>query len=989
MGPYTEILVKMEIPANPVKRAGNMFRRSLATFAGLMESLRGGITSDEGALLMRLASEARDGCIVEVGSFRGKSAVALAIGVRKQEARFRPPIYCIEPHRTYTGYYGGEFTPQDRVAFYEVMLRTHVAEDVALVNLSSEKVTPGWTEPVTLAFFDGDRRYDGVKRDFECWDPHIRQGGIIVFDDATDPDCGPHSLIGEIMQTGRYQRLDGTGKLAVLRKTASAWDTPRQDSYRRQRLLIACHDIPLRGGMLRFNRLGRIWRQWGHDVAWAVLADGPAAQRHTSLTILSLDQAAGMRWDAVMVPGAAFADSSIGKFEIFRQPNFGVRVQHILNDQSRRALFKQMNEAFAPHIVIFNNAHWPVGSFTEFQADRFHFLFGGVDTQLFRPTPYRSHPRTAGKWVVGGLANKNPEPLAEALATLPKTVSLRLFGASEYDLAAKYSGLVEAGRLELTGPLEGEALPRFYREVDCVAMTEANAGWANLVAEAMASGVPVVCTPHGTAAFARDEETALVVRSPTPASLSDRIRRLMTDSALCRRLAERAAETIAAYSWEEYADEMLWLIGHDGRRHYTHASELGLHGKWSPEERLSGLQPLLDRADGLTVIDLGAAEGVVAREFLKHGVTKLHGFDLDADRVRAAERLCAPWACVAFRTADLSDWDKFRTTQSDLLEEYYDIVLYLGLHHHLPAATRRRTLQQLARMARCYFVIRTRAATYEQEGIEKDLAAGGLRLLALGAAASPLPHLGAVLIYQRLGQASAAKPIRQFVSYPKSGRSWIRYMMTTLGLEENIEFHHDTFEFNDRACPAFDFDIARRIRLYSKVDKVVYMTRDPRDLMVSLYFQVSHRFSEIFGYRGSISEFIRDEYFGAANLQRFREMWAEICRRLGFLTVSYEGCHRDAAATLRKILDYYSFDVDPTRLVEAVKQGDFANMKAVEQSGEFPHPWLRLRNGAPKVREGKVGSYRTVFSSPDIDYLNAVFGIDQRGDGIGGPDTTT
>jgi hypothetical protein len=36
----------------------------------------------------------------------GESAVALAIGVRKQEAGFRPRIFCIEPHSTFSGYYG-------------------------------------------------------------------------------------------------------------------------------------------------------------------------------------------------------------------------------------------------------------------------------------------------------------------------------------------------------------------------------------------------------------------------------------------------------------------------------------------------------------------------------------------------------------------------------------------------------------------------------------------------------------------------------------------------------------------------------------------------------------------------------------------------------------------------------------------------------------------------------------------------------------------
>src|SRR3954464_9381260 len=54
-----------------------------------MQRLPGGITKDEASLLRRLAAEAGAGCIVEVGSYRGKSAVALAYGVR--DARRDPP----------------------------------------------------------------------------------------------------------------------------------------------------------------------------------------------------------------------------------------------------------------------------------------------------------------------------------------------------------------------------------------------------------------------------------------------------------------------------------------------------------------------------------------------------------------------------------------------------------------------------------------------------------------------------------------------------------------------------------------------------------------------------------------------------------------------------------------------------------------------------------------------------------------------------------
>jgi predicted O-methyltransferase YrrM len=187
-------------------------------FEELMNGLAGGISAAEGALLQRLAAGLARGCIVEVGSYRGKSAVALALGVRDNEAEPRPAIFCIEPHQPFVGYYGGTFGPADRRAFYETMCRTGAFNEVALINLSSEEVAPLWHRQVGLVFIDGDHRYPAVRRDFELWDPHLPAGGLVAFDDATDPGGGPYRLIGEILQDGHYQSIETVGKIEVLKK---------------------------------------------------------------------------------------------------------------------------------------------------------------------------------------------------------------------------------------------------------------------------------------------------------------------------------------------------------------------------------------------------------------------------------------------------------------------------------------------------------------------------------------------------------------------------------------------------------------------------------------------------------------------------------------------------------------------------------------------------------------------------------------------------
>lgn len=729
-------------------------------FDTLMNTLQGGISLPEGRLLRKLASSISTGCIVEVGSFRGKSAVALAAGVRDRPEESRPPIYCIEPHKRFVGFYGGSFGPEDRGKFYQAMLTTESFREVSLVNLSSEQVTPAWQEPVGLAFIDGDHRYEGVRRDFEAWEPHVVTGGFMAFDDATDEQCGPHRLIREILASGRYVPIATVGKVVVLQKCASSAGPGSIPAYRR-RILIATSATGITGGFLRFERVGRVWRSWGHEVAFGLLPglkqDLSQVKRpefqgvfESSMPVLTFEEAASLPWDATMVPGAGWDERTTQVFAAFKAPCFGIRIQHVLNDQSRRAQFELMNRIFSPHVVVFNNTAWPAGTFTQFNAHRFYTLAGAVDSKAFHPAPYRNHPLAPGRWVIGAQARKDPTPLLNALPYLPREVCLLLYGLDEHHLAESQRALVQEGRLILTGPLLGDDLARFYHSVDCVVSAETAAGWSNLSAEAMASGVPVVCTPHGTGSFARHMETALVMEKPDPGLIAERVIRLMNDPALCGSLAQSARKTIEGFSWENYGRELLSFLWDDGLTHYIHAPEIGLYGKWPLSSRLEGLEPVLQNARGASIIDFGSAEGVVAREFLKRGASLVHGFELDPARVAIARGICSPWKSTVFRTADLSSWSRFYLANSDLIANGYDIVLYLGIHHHLPPETRIEVILRCMRLARRFFVVRTPDRCFTDDKLQGLLAAQGFVKIDQAMATQPTAlSLGTCHVFER------------------------------------------------------------------------------------------------------------------------------------------------------------------------------------------------------------------------------------------------
>ncbi|MGO1118063.1 class I SAM-dependent methyltransferase [Rhodovibrionaceae bacterium A322] len=181
-------------------------------------SVRGSMSPAETELLYSLASQVTKGCILEVGSWRGRSSTAM--GLATLDAGMDIKVYAVDPHEPFTGVYGGEFGAKDRGHFYQNMLRTGCYKAVRLINLSSEIIAPGWKDPISLLFIDGDHSYEGVKRDAECWLPHLVPGGTVVFDDAVDEEIGPFKLIEELLADGGYERTETVGKVVVLKKKA-------------------------------------------------------------------------------------------------------------------------------------------------------------------------------------------------------------------------------------------------------------------------------------------------------------------------------------------------------------------------------------------------------------------------------------------------------------------------------------------------------------------------------------------------------------------------------------------------------------------------------------------------------------------------------------------------------------------------------------------------------------------------------------------------
>lgn len=132
-----------------------------------------------------------------------------------------------------------------------------------------------------------------------------------------------------------------------------------------------------------------------------------------------------------------------------------------------------------------------------------------------------------------------------------------LAGGLEERLAAEQ----HAGHLVQLGYVTDEALRDLYHSAAALAFPTRYEGFGLPALEAMACGLPVLCS--NTASLPEVVgDSALLVEEPTPGSFADALVRVLTDEALAAGLRERGLARAATFTWERAARETLDLYRH-------------------------------------------------------------------------------------------------------------------------------------------------------------------------------------------------------------------------------------------------------------------------------------------------------------------------------------------------------------------------------------------------------------------------------------------
>lgn len=198
------------------------------------------------------------------------------------------------------------------------------------------------------------------------------------------------------------------------------------------------------------------------------------------------------------------------------------------------------------------------------------------------------------------------------------------------------------------------------------------------------------------------------------------------------------------------------------------------------------------------------------------------------------------------------------------------------------------------------------------------------------------------------------------VSFPKSGRTWIRlfleYYRRFAGMRSGtiVIFRHDN-----------EFGFRKRLLLI----------RHPCDVMVSYWIRqrISRRISMTF------MDFVNSERFGLPCFNRWHSIWSR--RKKNQLVVRYEDLF--IARTWVDILGFFDIPMVEDAFGEAINKTQFDTIRSnLSEIAKFPSAWryLAAEDGnyglvvpnnpeSHKFRRGIVGGYVDYLSEEDIDYV--------------------
>lgn len=235
------------------------------------------------------------------------------------------------------------------------------------------------------------------------------------------------------------------------------------------------------------------------------------------------------------------------------------------------------------------------------------------------------------------------------------------------------------------------------------------------------------------------------------------------------------------------------------------------------------------------------------------------------------------------------------------------------------------------------------------------------------------------------------------VSFAKSGRTWLRVMLSHLfqtryGLPEEIIIEGENLHRMNPDIPVFLFTHGGYVEDIRPIGgpqspycgkRLIFLARHPADTAVSYYFHNMNRINPLKKdlkrlpddlSQTSLFEFVTNDSWGMPAIVDYLNRWADaLAQHPSHLLVRYEDLRLDPKPQLQRISRFIGESFDEAAFDEAIDFASFERLQQKERADFFGNQRLRPRDASNvesfKVRRGKVGGYRDYLTDREIAWI--------------------
>lgn len=258
-------------------------------------------------------------------------------------------------------------------------------------------------------------------------------------------------------------------------------------------------------------------------------------------------------------------------------------------------------------------------------------------------------------------------------------------------------------------------------------------------------------------------------------------------------------------------------------------------------------------------------------------------------------------------------------------------------------------------------------------------------------------------ITNRLYKNLLSRPIRNdltiyeddifLASYPRSGNTWVRFILGTILTGEKITWENME-EFVPDIYRNTDWELKKNVRpriikshhsYDSRYNKVVYLVRDVRDVLLS-YYNYHKKFNKLpndYRLDKFIKKFINGDLDDFGSWGENVNSWISNGEKVknGLELFRYEDLKDNTFAEIKRMVDFLNIVATDKEIADAIEWSSFSNMRKLEDKQEDSDLFKNADKKKKFTNKGDYGYWKNELNDNQIKIITKEYRylLDQLG----------